>query len=246
MCTISFVPEQHGFYLAMNRDEKRSRPTALPPAIINLPERRVLLPREPTGGSWIAANDRGICIALINWYRIEREPARSITSRGEVVIALAGTSSTEEIAAGLAALKLRRLPPFRLIAIVPFEKILTEWRWDLKRLSARRHLWQPKHWFSSGFDERRAELERRRVCSSAQDGQAASSLSWLRRLHRSHAPARGPFSICMHRPDAATVSYTEVAVSDRRVRMRYKSGPACSARSTVSKALPIRGCGRGR
>src|SRR5438105_4278364 len=216
MCTVSFVPRERGFYLAMNRDEKRTRAIALPPVIIDLPTgrvrpsggfatRRVILPREPTGGTWIAANDHGVCVVLINWYRIEREPPRSIVSRGEVVTALAGRSSTAEIAAGFSSLKLRRLRPFRFMAIVPSETILTEWRWNLDRLSARRLPWQPQHWFSSGFDERRAELTRRRVCSSDQDGHAASSLMWLRRLHRSHAPARGPFSICMHRVDAATV-----------------------------------------
>lgn len=221
----------------MNRDEKRSRVPALLPAIIDLGERRVVLPREPNGGTWIAVNDRGICFALINWYRIEREPARSIISRGKVVVAVAGASSTEDIAARLGALKLQRLRPFRLIGIVPSERNLTEWRWNLERLSGRKHSWRRQHWFSSGFDERRAELERSRVCSFAQTGQAANSLSWLRRLHRSHAATRGPFSICMHRNDAETVSYTEVAVSGRRVLMRYKPGPTCSARSTVSKAM---------
>jgi hypothetical protein len=238
MCTISFVPRQRGFYLAMNRDEKRARVTALRPAIIELAERRVILPREPNGGTWIAVNDCGNCFALINWYRIAREPAGAIISRGEVVRALGGTSSIDQIAGGLAGLKLRQLPPFRLIAIVPSEKILAEWRWNLERLSLRKHPWQRQHWFSSGFNERRAELERRRVCRAAQDEQPAVGLAWLRRLHQSHAPARGPFSICMHRADAATVSYTEVLVSDRRVQMNYKCGPTCSTRPTKSKALP--------
>ena len=237
MCTVSFVPNQRGFYLAMNRDEKRTRVKALRPTIVGVGERRVILPREPNGGTWVAVNDRGICIALINWHRIEREPRGSIISRGEVVMALAGRSSTQEIAAGLAALTLRHLRPFRLIAIVPFEKKLTEWRWNLESLSPRKHPWQRQHWFSSGFNERRAQLDRRRVCRAAEDEQSVGGLAWLRRLHRSHLPSPGPFSICMHRPDAATVSYTEVVVSSRRVQMSYKSGSSCSARPTVRKSL---------
>lgn len=239
MCTVSFVPRQRGFYLAMNRDEKRTRATALPPATLEIRGRLVILPRETNGGTWIAVNDCGICFALINWYRIASEPAGEIISRGEVVRALAGTTSVDQIADGVGALKLRQLRPFRLIAIVPSEKNLAEWRWNQERLSVRQHPWQRRHWFSSGLDERRAEFERRRVCRADQDGQPGSDLVQLRHLHRSHAPARGPFSICMHRADAATVSYTEIIVSDQRVLMRYKGGAACSSNPTITKSLRI-------
>src|SRR6266700_1672348 len=219
MCTISFVPKLRGFYFAMNRDEK--------------------FPREPEGGTWIAANDAGVCLALVNWHRIERQPVRSIASRGQVVRALAAKSSDEEIAAGLAALPLRRLRPFRLIAIIPSEQRVTEWRWDLDRLSTRKHAWESRHWFSSGYNEPQAERQRSRICKSAQNDASAGRLSWLRRLHRSHSPERGPFSICMHRPDAATVSYTEVAVSKRRATMRYKSGPCCSNKAMATKTISL-------
>jgi uncharacterized protein with NRDE domain len=121
MCTVSFVPKERGFLVAMNRDEKSARSIAFPPAIVDLASRRVVLPSETSGGTWIAANDAGVCFALINWHRIERGPPRVITSRGEVVAALAGKSSTQEIATALAALPLQQLRPFRLIAIVPAE-----------------------------------------------------------------------------------------------------------------------------
>jgi hypothetical protein len=239
MCTVSFVPKQNGFYLAMNRDEKRARSTALPPTIVDLANRRALLPSETSGGTWIAANDAGVCFALINWHRIEREPPGAIISRGQVVAALVGKSAGDEVAAALAALPLRQMRPFRLIAVLPFEKNVTEWRWNLERLSTRKHPWLVRHWFSSGLDERRAELERERICDSAEKQPSAGTLGWLRRLHRSHLPKPGPFSICMHRGQAATVSYTEIAMSAERVIMRYKNGPACSAGSPITKMLPV-------
>src|SRR5438067_8173837 len=216
MCTISFVPKLRGFYLAMNRDEKFTRSTALPPAIVDLADRRAIFPREPEGGTWIAANNAGVCLALVNWHRIERQPVRSIASRGQVVKALAAKSSDEEIAVGLAALPLRRLRPFRLIAIIPSEQRVTEWRWDLDRLVAAKRAWELRHWFSSGLDEPKAERERGRVCEAAQRQKCFGSLNWLRRLHLSHSAKRGPFSVCLHRLDAATVSYTEVSVYGRR------------------------------
>jgi len=87
-------------------------------------------------------------------------------SRGQVVRKLAGKSSTSEVAVALNELPLNRLRPFRLVAIIPTEKSLTEWRWDLDRLTTRKHAWKSRHWFSSGFDEPRAERERDRVCKS--------------------------------------------------------------------------------
>jgi hypothetical protein len=282
MCTVSFVPKSQGFYLAMNRDEKRERFAALAPAIVELGSHRAILPREPTGGTWISANDAGVCLALINWHRIaepasggqllpqkrkrveaietrnswatqpvettgcssgadriERQPKSDPLSRGLVVRELAGISAAHEIAASAKNLPLRRLRPFRLIAIVLGEKRVIECRWDLQRLAIRNHEWRRQHWFSSSFDEDRAEVERQRVCEDANDHDSAYSLTWLRRLHRSHAPKRGPFSICMHRGDAATVSYSEVAVGPRSVVMRYKHGPLCSQRSTMTRPCKL-------
>jgi Transport and Golgi organisation 2 len=239
MCTVSFLPSPRGFYLAMNRDEKRDRFAALPPEIVEFENHRVLFPREPTGGTWISANDAGVCLALINWHRIEREPTNDTISRGLVIRELAGTSTADGIVAALKKLPLRKLRPFRLIAIVSAGNQVIECCWNLNRLSIRKHSWESRHWFSSGFDEATAEAERTRVCSALADESAKRDLKWLRRLHRSHAPERGPFSICMHRPTAATVSYTEVVVSGRSVVMRYKDGPPCSRRSTMTKICKL-------
>jgi hypothetical protein len=223
----------------MNRDEKRDRFRAFPPTIVDFANSRAVFPREPTGGTWISTNDAGICLALINWHRVKGEPRSGVVSRGEVVRALAGESCVADIAAGIAKLTLRKLRPFRLIAIVPSEKAVIEGRWNLEWLTMRKHPWQQQHWVSSGFDECRAELERQRVCETAYNKQSTRNLNWLRQLHRSHAPRRGPFSICMHRSDAATVSYTEVVVSKQIAIMRYKSGPACSngAKKTTTISL---------
>ena len=45
--------------------------------------------------------------------------------------------------------------------------------------------------------------------------------------HRSHYPERGPFSTCMHRDDARTVSFTWVRVDPAEVRMRYSPDSPC-------------------
>ena len=239
MCTVSFVPTSRGFYLAMNRDEKRERFAALLPEVVELENRRSIFPREPTGGTWISVNDGGVCLALINWHRIQRKPKNDILSRGLVVRELAGEISADQIATSVKKLPLRKLRPFRLIVVAPNQKRVAEWRWNLQRLTRCDHRWQRRHWFSSGLDEPRAEVERARTCASANAKASGSTLKQLRKLHCSHAPTRGPFSICMHRADAATVSYTEVSVTEKSVSMRYADGPPCIARCAGTKKLRI-------
>jgi len=239
MCTVSFAPTQRGFIVAMNRDEKRARVAALLPQVGQFEQTRVILPREPNGGTWIAVNDAGICLALINWHRIKREPASNVLSRGEVILRLIHSSSSNEIIEGIASLPLNELRPFRLIAILPYERDLTEWQWDLRELEPRSHPWSPKHWFSSGYDELKAEAERQHVCQTL-DASEVADLTSLRRLHQSHLPERGPFSICMHRSDAKTVSYTEVILEKGGVTMRYQPGSPCKSTLIHEAMLPIR------
>ncbi len=234
MCTVSFLPSADGFRLAMNRDEKRARVIAEPPRVNKSGTRRAILPREPGGGSWIALNDAGVCVALINWHTIAREPRGATRSRGQIVEALACATQLPAIARILKTLPLDRLRPFRLLAIVPASKELVEWRWDLRRLHRRRHAWKPSHWFSSGYDEPQAERVRSEVCATLGPDPRPPA---LRRLHRSHAPERGPFSICMHRKDAATVSYTEVRRNRRQSTMRYVAGPPCAGSKPVERRL---------
>ena len=91
-----------------------------------------------------------------------------------------------------------------------------------------------QQWVSSGFDEPRAQEVRGGAFQRAQRQRSARSLVWLRRLHRSHLPQEGPFSICMHREDAVTVSYTEVSVFGNRARLEHLRGAPCNS-SEVSR-----------
>jgi hypothetical protein len=74
-----------------------------------------------------------------------------------------------------------------------------------------------------------ARKVRSSVCHEAWRRRDAASAEWLRGLHASHSPARGSFSICVHRPDAATVSYTEIAFTAGDLIMRYHAGHPCKA-----------------
>ena len=227
MCTVTFIARRRGYALGMNRDEKLARVSGLPPAKKTVDGRRVLSPAEPGGGTWIALNDAGAAFALINWYSIAARVQGEIVSRGRVVNVACAAQTPAAAAAALARLPLRQINPFRLIGVFPADREIVEWRWDLKKLVCQEKRWQNQQWISSGFDEPAAQRERSRTFRAALKHKSVGRLDWLRRLHRSHAPRSGPFSTCMHRPDAATVSYTEAAIFPTRALMRYQVGPLC-------------------
>jgi hypothetical protein len=216
----------------MNRDEKLTRPTGLAPRKKIMDGRAVMSPSEPGGGTWIAVNDHGVTLALINWYSINARVGRNALSRGDVVNSVSAATSSDSADTALLRLPLDRINPFRLVGVFPATGEIFEWRWNLKQLVRKNHRWKTQQWISSGFDEPAAQLVRGRTFRLAQKQKSAGRLDWLRRLHRSHLPQTGPFSTCMHRKDAATVSYTEVAVSDQHALMGYVNAAPCQSNSS--------------
>lgn len=240
MCTVTFIARKRGYCLGMNRDEKLTRPAGLPPTKTKVNGRAVICPSEPAGGTWIALNDSGSCLALINWYSATKRVERNSVSRGVVVKALGPADSVKVTHARLKELPLKRINPFRLIGIFPALGEIVEWRWDLKRLARKQHPWKTGQWASSGFNEPAAQSVRGRTFRKALHQASAGRLDWLRRLHRSHGPEVGPFSTCMHRADAATVSYTEVNVSRHSSTMRYHGGTPCQASTLKKPCKPLK------
>src|SRR3954453_17608076 len=115
MCTASFIPRPEGFYLAMNRDESVDRVLALPPAEFRRAGLRCLYPHEPSGGTWIGANEAGLCLALINGPTANHAPTGEPITRGEVVRTLVDRPTFRGLRQGLPRLPLRQMRPFRLI-----------------------------------------------------------------------------------------------------------------------------------
>jgi hypothetical protein len=227
MCTVTFIAHNHGYALGMNRDEKLTRVPGLPPTKKTVNGCSVLAPSEPGGGTWISLNDLGATFALINWYSITTRVQGEIVSRGQVINAASDAKTPDSANTALAQLPLKQINPFRLIGVFLATSEIIEWRWNLKKLLRQKHRWQNQQWVSSGFDEPTARRVRSRTFRTALKQKSAGNLEWLRRLHRSHTPQSGPFSTCMHRTDAATVSYTEVTVFPPKVLMNYHAGSPC-------------------
>jgi len=217
----------------MNRDEKIARSVGRLAEIHQLDGTTAIYPSDGTGGTWIAANEWGTTLALVNWNDIVRLSLDSSKgrSRGQIIPALGSSSRRAEVHAAFGVLDLERIKPFRLIGVFPSEQAIGEWRWDSLQLTFQEHGWHSRHWFSSSLSDRQAESFRGAACHNAQKESDAGSAPWLRRLHASHAGVPGPFSLCVHRDDVKTLSYSEVMVTPTGVQMGHFRGSPCAMAS---------------
>jgi Transport and Golgi organisation 2 len=240
MCTLTFAPTKDGFLAGMNRDEQRTRPPALSPALFTVGATQAIYPREAGGGTWIGCNSCGNLFALLNWYSAETSAlGPKVRTRGELIPNLVYERDSRSTANRLAAINLAGMHAFRLVGAFCDEKALSEWRWDGKHLDRLRFAWGLTHWFSSSLSDSTAAQLRGRACAIARSGGKTPSRGWLRKLHSSHTPEPGPYSICMHRPDAVTVSYTLVERTPRGIFMDYVDRPPCeTARSGHAISIP--------
>lgn len=228
VCTLTVVTSGNTYRMAMNRDEKISRGAGTPPEMHELDSTRAIYPNDGDGGTWISANQLGITLALLNWNQITPHvKATKTRSRGRVIPALIGSRSLSGLRAALNASNFIGMMPFRLVGIFPLEQAIWEWRWDSKQLKFLAHGWAPRHWFSSSLSDDRAESMRGAVCQTARHEPDAGSAGWLRRLHGSHVGGRGPFSLCVHREQVRTLSYSEVSMTPEGMRMCHFRGSPC-------------------
>jgi hypothetical protein len=226
MCTVSFFPKGTSYLVGMNRDELLTRGTATPPRIRQYGTAVAIYPTDAEGGTWIGANDAGISLAILNWNSFPQKTKSR--SRGEVIVGAIPRRSEAEIKQHMGSSDFAGMRPFRLVGLFPTESEVVEWRWDGMNVESLTLPWQPLHWFSSGLSDAQALAQRRPVTQKAAYLAESGSSEWLRELHSSHSPERGAFSICVHRDDAATLSYTEIEITDPAVTMKCLEGSPCA------------------
>src|SRR5215813_505355 len=117
MCTFSFVPTKDGYYAAMNRDERLTRSQAFPPSTFQFGDLSAVYPFEDGGGTWIACNQHGVTLALLNWNLVASKSLSKQRSRGTLIPQLIGKTTLDEVIRSLGKMTLDGLLPFRLIGI---------------------------------------------------------------------------------------------------------------------------------
>ena len=236
MCTLSLVVDgasddgasrDQDYLLAMNRDERIARGPGKLPEVHQIDSVRALYPSDGAGGTWIAANEIGITLALLNWNQPLPPSLTQPQSRGTLIPALISMQSLEQIQAGVDGLDLHSVKPFRLVGVFAAERAIREWRWDARALERFEHEWTTQHWFSSSLGDDEAGCFRSAVCHEALKQPGAGSAARLRGLHASHG-AQPAYGICVHREEVRTLSFTEILCTPERTVMTHSMGNPCT------------------
>jgi hypothetical protein len=240
MCTVTVIPlSGGGFRLACNRDESRRRPAARPPIEVCLRRAWAVMPVDAVGGgTWVAASDRGLAFALLNYnpaYVLDMPAGPK--SRGAVIPALLDCADVAAAVDRTCALAPADYGPFRLLVMGAGQYAeVTSGRTRVVA-SVREFAAGPILLTSSGLGDALVEPPRRELFEQtlaidpSPDAQDA--------FHRHCWPDQLHLSVCMSRGDARTVSYTTVEASGGAMAMRYWSMPPNEAMGTKPIARSI-------
>jgi len=241
MCTVSWIHEDGGYQIFCNRDEKLTRRPATDPQLLCRDGVRFLAPIDAdAGGTWIATNEFGVTVCLLNGaLEVEPQASDARRSRGLIVLDLASAASIQEVQARVWQADLQPYEPFTLVALETGQHAtVIEWSGVETRILPYGEPYMPL--VSSSFDPEAVRARRRGQLAELTGSAGVLNPVSLLVFHQSHWPERGPYSPCMHRADAETVSFSWVTVTDAEASFYYSAGPPCRTLTGESYTLALR------
>ena len=128
MCTLTYIPlTKDSVIITSNRDESLMREKALPPAIYEINNLKIVFPKDPLGGgTWIATTENGVTANLLNGAfepHLPSPPYRK--SRGLILLEVFQFNSPLEFCSEI---NLDQIEPFTLVIFSP--TIIAELKWN--------------------------------------------------------------------------------------------------------------------
>jgi hypothetical protein len=248
MCTLTWKPLDDGYALFFNRDERRDRPDAHPPAPHMRNGSRCIVPIDPRGGgSWLLVNEFGLTLALLNHYPRARTPMPvAPKSRGELVLAAADCVSIEDAVARIRARPLAAYAPFRWVAADASHAIALVWNGS--RLTRRRLPSAGAMLTSSAWRPLATARARHAEFKRLTSGIGEADLRDIDAFHHQRdavEPARG---VLMARADARTHSISCIRMMASEVTFAYEvlsedaNADACGPRQRAITKMIAKEC----
>jgi hypothetical protein len=237
LCTLTWVRSDDGYQLFFNRDELRSRGPEIPPALLRVGERQVIAPLDSdASGTWIGVNDEGVAAALLNGYHVADGDLAftPLESRGRIVLELLGAADESDARDRLLALDPTR---YRSFHVAVFARGAAPFVASSDRSSLTIQRGEPQMpLFSSSFREPEVAIARRGAFEALAGPLEPATLV---EYHRSHARGESAYSVCMHRDDAETRSFTRVIVDRGSVALEHAPGSPCRGHAARRVAIDL-------
>lgn len=230
MCTVTWDHSGDEYEVFCNRDEQRSRLRAIAPRTAQQKGVSCIAPIDGNfGGTWIGVNDRGLTLCLLNASPADGASGR--ISRGLLVLELLASASPESVLYTLKHTNLEDYSAFTLVVVASRMPVMsTHWDQSSKPLpithESAHGVISSSSFEPDGVIKRRVDLYTR----TARRGAA---------YHASHENGPGASSVCMHREDAETVSFTRVSVTTHNVSLAYSPQAPCRGIRPATLSLPL-------
>lgn len=240
MCTVSWLHCDSGYQLFCNRDERHTRGRAAPPQLHQRAGVSFIAPTDGDhGGSWIGVNEFGLSLCLLNRYQDEAaQPLQPTVSRGLLLTALMDSDSPAQVSCRIKQSELTSFQPFTLLALAPESPALII-HWTGRELLTDSNAEAQMPLTSSSYETARVIECRQQQFAELKQQAGKITADLLVKFHRSHAPERGPLSVCMHRADAATVSFSRISIADGAIRFDYQSAAPCADEAHTPHSLNL-------
>lgn len=237
MCTLTWFTHDQGYELFFNRDESVFRKRAALPSISAQGGVSYIAPTDADeGGTWIATNQKGYTICLLNHYQFEQiKTYKNWISRGKLVRDFADTDSLAQAQVRFAAMDLRDYRAFRMFIIEPTGgNLLMVWDGHSQRVEL--EVTQPKS--SSSVDAQHVKALRKNNFQELGLRSSSNNNDFIK-FHSSHFPSASKESVCMHRAEAQTVSLSHISVCRDKASFAYMDGPPCESKFGETVSLDL-------
>jgi len=225
MCTLTWQYDQHGLRIYFNRDEKRTRLPARPPVIRKIQGVRVLAPVDGNaGGTWLAVNEYGLAVAILNYYEAEAmvpPGSGDFQSRGQLVLDLAASRDGHGLIDKLHHLNHHAYRPY-ILAVFTMDQSGVMARWNGLQFSEIDLKRQSLPVTTSSFRTEDVLEARKKLFQDMLAGNRVVTDDLLLNYHRSRSEKGGAYAVTMSRPDACTVSFNKVTIGNASVSFLYE------------------------
>jgi uncharacterized protein with NRDE domain len=226
MCTLTILPYNNKIFVGFNRDELRTRKTAIPPSFYVYNNIKMIYPKDANfGGTWIGANELGFLFFLLNYNQKNlyknyffNKAYKNKKSRGLIIPELLKLESEEQIHEYIQNFDYWNYSPFRLIFFNVNNLKVLQFIYSGRGKKTRCYS-IPFFQASSGLGDQKIYPLRKKLFNTLLQNQP--SIKKQIRFHHYRNKKNPLENIFVNRKLARTVSQTFILIENQQIMVHY-------------------------